>query len=112
MGNGLVAALEQSHWTPGDQVRFVMLEVLHIPGPAEVEAVQRSLPELTEVRSAELSAVGYHTATWRIGVVDSGLSWDAVVASVRLPRGRLAWVGGGLPAPGDPEVIKAEWTGP
>jgi len=112
LGNGLVAALEQSHWTPGDQVRSVMLEVVHIPGPAEVEALQRALPELTEVRSVALRAVGYHTATWLIAAVDSGQSWEAVVASVRLPRGRLAWVGGGLPAPGDPEVVKTEWTGP
>jgi len=112
LGNGLLAALEQSGWAPGAESRSLDLEVRGIPGPAEVEALQRALPALTEVRAVELRSLGFRTAVWRIVAADTGLGWDAVVSSVHLPRGRLAWLGSELPADGGPEVVRAEWAGP
>jgi hypothetical protein len=112
LGNGLVAALEQSDWGPGEETRSVDLEVQGIPGPAEVEALQRALPTLTEVRGAALRSVGFRRAVWRIAAADTGLGWEAVVSALRLPKGRIAWLGSELAGDGAPEVVRAEWLGP
>jgi len=109
LASALLAQLEQSGWELGATEEVIELAVRGLTGPAVLELIQKALPSVTEVRSAELAEVGHRSAVWRLTVRDGGLGPGALVVALRLGRGRLSWVETIPAAPGHPLVVHAEW---
>ncbi|MFU8857124.1 MAG: hypothetical protein ACNA8S_08970 [Deferrisomatales bacterium] len=106
----LLARLEQSGWSLGEEVERFDLAVEGLRAPSLVEAIGRSLPLVAEVREATLREVRYGSAVWRLEARDAGLGPEALLGALRLPQGRLVWR---ETLPGDEGgvgVVRAEWV--
>jgi len=119
LGYAALERLEQSGWTLQGAPSVVQIHVSGLADPLLVEQLAAAWATVPEVRSVQLREVGRRQATWRLQVVGTGLDWETVLATARLPRGHLAWESidlGAEPAaaetPAAPQMFRARWQGP
>lgn len=105
-----IALLEQSEWSPGVEAVETLIRIKGLAHPSALEEIQKELLAITEILSADLRGIGFRTALWTVTALDSGISWKAVLSSVKLSRGRLAVVDDDLGADADFAVgVNAMW---
>jgi len=108
----LIALLEQWEWSPGQYTAENLISIKGLTSPQALEELQKELLAITEVQTAELKQIGYQSAVWAVTSIDSGISWDALLSTVKLSKGRLLAVYAPLSEeqPSAEPIVNAMWV--